>query len=83
MNEEIKQSLEQYLHNANFSLNHPSDMERFYEFIIISYQKGEKIDMDVFKAMVKEKVSGIDDEWVRNKYSLYEDGIELLQKYNQ
>ncbi|MFA6026532.1 MAG: hypothetical protein WC727_08860 [Ignavibacteriaceae bacterium] len=83
MNEEIKQSLEQYLHNANFDLTHPSDMERFYEFIITSYQKGEKVDMDIFERMVKEKAPSIDDEWLKKKFSLYENGIELLTKYNQ
>jgi len=83
MNEEVKRTLTSYLSSANFGITHPLDIERFYEFIIVSYKEGILIDSEDFENMVKEKAPGIDDKWLSKKYSLYENGIELLKKYNK
>lgn len=82
MNEKISQSLRNFANNANFSLLHPLDWDRFYDFIITSFNENVKISEDDFEEIIKEKVPKIAEEWINDKYILYEHGIELLKKHN-
>jgi len=90
MSPETKRLLEQFAAHANWgTVGHPSDMERFWDFVISAYRNGEhNISLDEFLDVVGHTKN---EESVQKKkrdlaskmflFGKYEDGIKLLRNF--
>lgn len=83
MENNTKQKLKLFAELKNWQATHPSDMKRFYEFIIEAYKnKDTEISKDEFLEVVNPVYRMNEDEldkWIRK----FENGIELLKVYNK
>ena len=83
MKKETQQKLESFFRLDSWRSLHPSDMERFYEFVIEAYNNGDtEISKDKFLEVVNPFYKMNEDkleEWKKR----FENGIELLKVYNK
>jgi len=83
MKKETQQKLESFFRLDSWRSLHPSDMERFYEFVIEAYNNGDtEISKDKFLEVVSPFYKMNEDEltkWIIK----FENGIELLKVYNK
>ena len=82
MNEKTKIKLETFAHLNNWSLSHPLDMERFWEFVIEAYNNGDTIDEESFCTVIKPFYK-LDEKESNKWFFRYENGIELLGVYHK
>jgi len=82
MNEKTKNKLETFAHLNNWSLSHPLDMERFWEFVIEAYNNSDTIDEESFYTVI-EPFYKLDQKELNKWFFRYEDGIELLRVYHK
>ncbi|HEY4499488.1 MAG TPA: hypothetical protein VJH94_05545 [Candidatus Paceibacterota bacterium] len=92
MSPKTKKLLEEFACAANWSTaGNPADMERFSDFVISAFQRGEhSISQDEFLEMVGRTKS---EETIQEKkkalasklfmFNKYEDGIRLLQNFQE
>lgn len=94
MSPETKKLLLKFCDHANWSVpGNPSDTERFWDFVISAYRKGEhniSLDefLDVIGSQTKNKEGTRDMKTKKRElaskmfmFSKYEDGIKLLCKF--
>ena len=83
MKKETQQKLESFFRLDSWRSLDPSDMERFYEFVIEAYNNGDtEISKDKFLEVVSPFYKMNEDEltkWIIK----FENGIELLKVYNK
>lgn len=78
---ELAESLRRFSGNANKSMLHPYDEDRWRAFVIASHKKHHKIDSDVLKNILVEDLSWPEEEaW--DLASRYQRGLELLEAYD-
>lgn len=83
MQDNTRQKLRLFTENNNWDLTHPSDMERFYEFIIEAYKNNDlEISRDEFLEVINPIYRMTEDELEKWK-SRFENGIGLLKVYNK
>lgn len=82
MNETTKEKLVKWAESNNWSLSHPLDDERFWDFVIEAYKNG---DVAIPEAEFYGLVSGYynDEDTLTDFYIKYENGIELLKQYDK
>lgn len=96
MSPETKKLLGKFSSRANWGTpGSPDDMERFGDFIISAYRKGETdISLDEFLDIIGSQIKhNKDTQNIKTKkrelaskmfmWSKYEDGIKLLQKFEE
>lgn len=94
MSRETKKLLEKFSDRANWGTpGNPNDMERFWNFVIFAYRKGENdisFDefLDVVGSQTKNKEGAQDMKTKKRElafkmfaWSKYEDGIKLLRTF--
>lgn len=82
MTNNTKQKLIAFIGLDSWNSKHPSDMDRFYEFIIEAYKNGDRdISQDEFLEVVgSNKINECETkEWMGR----IENGIDLLKVYNK
>lgn len=82
MKKNVSAKLELWASNNNWMLSHPLDNERFWDFVIEAFKNEEhEITEDDFYGKL---VSYCSDEDVLTKsYVRYQNGIELLKRFNK
>lgn len=79
MQDSVKEKLDKFASLANFSMPHPLDMGRFWEFVIEAFRVEDKhIAHEAFEDEIKKHHS--DEEIIDELFGKYENGIELLSK---
>lgn len=82
MTNATKEKLKVWAENNNWSSYHPSDTERFWDFVITAYDnKDNGISEDEFYGFLSSYST--DEDILTSYYIKYEDGIELLRCYNK
>ena len=82
MNKNVREKLELWASNNNWSSNHPLDDERFWNFVIEAFHSGEhKITEDDFYSVLMPHCK--DEDILTENYIRYEDGIELLSQFTK
>ena len=83
MKKETQQKLELFVGLDSWRSLDPSDMERFYEFVIEAYRNGDtEISNDEFLEVVNPFYKMNEDE-LKEWKNRFENGIELLRVYNK
>jgi len=82
MNEETKIKLEAFAHLNNWSLPHPLDMERFWEFVIEAHNNDDVINREIFCSTIR-RFYQLSEQEADKWFFRYEDGIELLHVYTK
>lgn len=83
MQDNTRQKLKVFAENNNWDLTHPSDMERFYEFIIEAYKNRDmEISRDEFLEVINHIYEMNEDE-LGKLIIKFENGIGLLKVYNK
>jgi hypothetical protein len=81
MTEASREALKKFGALANWGDMHPLDMERFWDFVIVAFKNGDQhILFEEFEAVISEYSRR--EDITRSMFAKYEDGIELLQKFN-
>lgn len=81
MNQSTKQKLKEWAESNNWSVSHPLDDERFWDFVIEAYKNGDKaISETEFYELVATYYQ--DEDTLTDFYIKYENGIKLLDRYN-
>ena len=83
MTEQLKEKLQSWSSLKNWHSAHPSDEERFFDFIIEAYNENKKnglhIDLEEFIEIVRDSAKfKLTDKDIEKKYLEYELGISLL-----
>ena len=82
MNTSTKEKLKLWAENNNWSSSHPIDEERFWDFVIEAYRKGDReIQENEFYSSLTSFYE--DEDTLTEYYIKYKDGIELLSRYTQ
>ena len=82
MNSKTKDKLHAWAVSNNWSSRHPSDMERFWDFVIEAYKNGDvAIKGEEFYGFLSSFYQ--DEDTLIDFYIKYENGIELLREYSQ
>lgn len=79
MDAEARTMLHRFVHSLNQDMPHPLDWQRFYDFIIYSFQRGA-FPVDDIQAVLEEE--GLRVERTKDRLlSFYEHGVDLLARY--
>lgn len=77
-----KEKLQLWAEDNNWSAAHPLDMERFWDFVIEAYRNNDhSITEEEFYTIVSSFYN--DEDVLTDFYIKYENGIELLRRYNK
>lgn len=80
MTKTVLEKLELWASNNNWSLSHPLDSERFWDFVIEAFRNGDlAIPEDDFYGTIVKHCS--DEDALTESYIRYENGIALLKQY--
>lgn len=80
MTKEVLAKLDLWAVNNNWNLPHPLDNERFWDFVIEAFKRGDlAIPEDDFYGALVNYCS--DEDTLTESYIKYENGIALLKQY--
>lgn len=82
MKKSVQDKLEAWASNNNWSVSHPLDDERFWDFVIEAYKNADVgiPEDDFYGAIVKYCT---DEDTLTDYYIKYQNGITLLKRYGK
>lgn len=82
MKTNVSQKLEIWASNNNWSVSHPLDDERFWDFVIEAYKSEDtSIPEDDFYGIISKYYS--DEDTLTEYYIKYQNSIELLTQFTK
>lgn len=86
MKKETRAALEKFFNTSNWQSEHPSDMGRFFDFVVTAFKNGDQV---ISQAEMEEIAIGKEDKplisYQTEALNLYEskfkDGILILNKF--
>ncbi len=79
---EVSEKLDNWAKNNNWSSSHPQDGERFWDFVIEAFKRGDHAiaEEDFYRALVGYYN---DEDVLTDMYIKYENGVELLRQFTK
>lgn len=82
MKTNVSEKLEIWASNNNWSVSHPLDDERFWDFVIEAFRSDDtSITEDDFYGIISKHYS--DEDTLTEYYIKYQNGIELLTQFTK